>query len=169
VSLTAGLFLACCSLADSQTLEQTVAFILYNGEVELSNMTTNSDGSVEVPLQQTTLLLTTPPRTIKVNDRQNCEIEVVAKSLLGKPEDHVIYYFNRIIEFRDQPTQAGIYVWAISEGPAMTGGTDILGQPTTNSTNPILAVYSQNLDRVHGAIKYMYSKFCSFAKRKSAF
>lgn len=171
--------------AKSQTLEQTTAFIIEGGAVDLSQMTTNPDGSVDVP-QHTILgpFTLQPQMTVRAVNKEQCVIESKIVSAAGQPEKTLTFYFNRIVSVhRDSASTRTPFgnvtnIWAESEQPYVCfvgGGSSLQGQPLppsycpSNSDAALATVRKENIKTVLAAIDYLYGRYCKFARKKSAF
>jgi Sel1 repeat len=174
------------AVTSSPTLEQTAAYILWSGDVDLSQMTTNSDGSVNTPFHYIfgSPFTAIPAAVTKVIDRPNCIVEVVMQAVQGmQPEKHMYVYFNRVNGFRDEEVYAAplgsfTRIWALSESPVACtsgGGTGLTGELLPENYSCITdvplvgGIKPQNLERVHKALDYLYSQFCAYATKKSPF
>ena len=172
--------------SSSPTLEQTAAYIILSGDVDLSQMTTNSDGSVNTPFHNIfgSPFTVLPAAVTKVIDRPNCIVEVVMQAVQGmQPEKHMYFYFNRVSGFRDEEVYAArlgnfTRIWALSESPvfcASGGGTRLTGELIPENYSCITdaplvgGIKPQNVERVHKALDYLYSQFCVYATKKSPF
>ena len=175
------------STVKAQSLEQTVGFILSNGEIDPTNIAPNTNGSLTIP-QHTMFGLNILMPTITVNalDRPNCVVEIFGQAAGGQPAKYTRYYLNRITGFHEIEQSAStingilsvVHIWADSELAYMWfagGGVRADGHtPLPQELSPITdiafaAVESRNLARMHKAIDYLYSKHCSIATKKNAF
>jgi TonB family protein len=175
------------SIASSRpTLEQAAAYILWSGDVDLSQMTTNAEGSVNTPFHNLfgSPLATVPAGITKVIDRADCVVEMVMQAVQGmQPEKHVYVYFNRANGFRDEEVYApplGNFtkIWATSESPvacASGGGTRLTGELLTENYScltdvPLVGgIKPQNVERVHKALDYLYSRFWLTRQKRTHF
>ena len=174
------------TVTSSPTLEQTAAYIILSGDVDLSQMTTNSDGSVNTPFHNIfgSPFTVLPAAVTKVIDRPNCIVEVVMQAVQGmQPEKQMYFYFNRVSGFRDEEVYAArlgnfTRIWALSELPvfcASGGGTRLTGELIPENYSCITdaplvgGIKPQNVERVHKALDYLYSQFCVYATKRSPF
>jgi hypothetical protein len=183
--------------ASARSLEQTAAFILTGGDVEVSSMTVNADGSVTTPayalpeaIFQGVPLIMFPAARYAAIDRENCVVEGTSAGTApiyrSQPQKKIWTYFNKITGFNEQKVSVPmngslavrIKIFATSEEPyicASGGGIELGGRPlpqqrTCYFTDQALAgVRPEKLERVENAIHYLYSAYCKLATKKNPF
>ncbi|RXH05823.1 hypothetical protein [Bradyrhizobium vignae] len=174
-SLAACYFLV--TAAQAQTFEQTAAFIVLGGDVDLSRMKLNLDGSVSTP-QYTSGLNLTPSQTwTSISGEEGCVVQGFGPNLQTNQQIAVQVHFNHIVGWKSGESDAQrSVVWAVGEDPVFctqnlpNGSSAPAAVIHTNCANEFdIAGNNLNMDRVGKAIDYLFSKYCHQAARKNAF
>jgi len=174
-SLVACYFLL--TSAQAQTLEQTAAFIALGGDVDLSKMKLNFDGSVSTPSSMVGLNLTPSGTWTSIPSEEGCVVQAFMPNLQTHAQTAMQFHFNHIVDWKSGGGDAQrSVVWAVGEEPVlciqhMPGNSSA---PTTlintNCDDKYeIAGNNLNMDRVGKAIDYLFSKYCHQAVRKNAF
>lgn len=172
--------IACCVLlssAHAQTLEQTAAFIVLGGDVDLSKMKLNSDGSVSTPSVMVGLNLSPSARWTSIPSEEGCVVQTFMPNLQTGAQTAMQFHFNHIVGWKSGESDARrSVVWAVGEEPVVCiqhvpgSGSAPTALVNTNCVNKTdIAGNNENMDRVGKAIEYLFSKYCHQAVRKNAF
>jgi len=170
----------CCLLltvAQAQTLEQTAAFIALGGDVDLSKMTLNSDGSVSTPSVMVGLNLSPSATWTSIPSEEGCVVQAFMPNLQTNARTAMQYHFNHIVGWKSGQSDAQrSVIWAVGEEPVLciqhipSNGSAPTTLINTNCDNKYdIAGNNLNMDRVGKAIDYLFSKYCHQAVRKNAF
>jgi len=153
-----------CNAAFAQTLEETVSFILSGGRLDLSDIKR---------IDPDTVSASTPDgaQKLRVIDRDNCVLHDFDSPY---QKDGSQYNFDNIIlgETKTSTVQGTVLDGTLgSEVPVIQfqGEQDLHCYPGFCSKSFTIKLYPSNAERVVSAIKYLYSNFCTSAKRKGAF
>ena len=164
--IVAGMLLA-QTHALSQTLAQTAAYIIAGGFVELGDIKEIDQDTVGIPGYMMTFTFAMPPLTLKVVNRQKCE---VLTTDLATAKKEVIISFNKVIV---QDTTEELLVGNFSKfsliGEEFVACSFINGVQQTCVRNFPTVAKSESLPRIYNALKYLYSNFCTSARRMSPF
>jgi hypothetical protein len=157
-------FSSACNTAFAQTLEESVSFILSGGRIDLSDIKR---------IDPDTVSAMTPGggQKLKVVDRDHCifhDFDSIYQT------DGSQYNFNNIILSETKTTTvAGTMLDGTlgQEVPVIEfhGEDDLHCYPGLCSKSLVITLKPSSAERVTNAIKYVYSNFCTSAKRKSAF
>ena len=170
----------CCLLltvAQAQTLEQTAAFIVLGGDVDLSKMKLNSDGSVSTPSVMVGLNLSPSETWTSIPSEEGCVVQAFGPNLQTHAQTAMQFHFNHIVGWKsgERDAQRSV-VWAVGEEPVFCvqhipgNGSAPTTLINTNCVNKYdIAGNNLNMDRVGKAIDYLFSKYCHQAVRKNAF
>jgi hypothetical protein len=152
--------------AACQTFTQTAAYILNGGMVDLKDMKQIDEERVQVPswmFGATTLM----PAMVVSGNRATCE------AIMEIGDKRIQANFNNIIFKETRITTAGSnfgrsvsLFYLIGENPVAC--VEYKGNKSCQREWDTSA-YSDNLPRIHNALKYLVDNFCAGANRKSAF
>jgi hypothetical protein len=171
---------ACCVLltsAHAQTFEQTAAFITQGGDIDLSKMKLNSDGSVSTPSVMVGLNLSPSATWTSIPSEEGCVAQAFMPNLQTHAQTAMQFHFNHIVGWKSGESDAQrSVVWAVGEEPVVciqhipVNGSAPTTLINTNCANKYeIAGNNLNMERVGKAIEYLFSKYCHQAVRKNAF
>jgi hypothetical protein len=158
------------SCAFSQTLAQTAAYLLSGGYVDLGDIKEVDEDTVRVPgFVLTPMWWYVYPVTVKVTNTPQCEVLTVADGNETPLKEYTVYFNNVIVDEID--------VKAISPGlnKFWLKGEDYISCILYRDGNRTCVreydttVKTENLERIGKAVTYLYSNFCTTARRKRAF
>ena len=179
VLILATALLAFSSAALGQTLTQTAAFILNAGLVDLGDMKIIDADTIQIPGRIGTMLtLARTSQVWKTIDPRQCIIQETPA-----PDDpyeslspNVTYYLNNVVAEDTTIDDSGLHFKG-EDFLECSYSTD--GIPPTQGKPKNVKRCSRSIDitfqkmdaakKVVEATKYLYSKFCTSEKRKSAF
>jgi len=166
------------SVSYGQSREQTAAFIEGGGIVDVGQMKQIDDRSISVPAGRLIggMFRTTPATTLETVDKDNCIFQVTIPELPGQAAKY--YFGNVIVDEINIQRQATVnpavqqYFWLMK----LTGekevycGVNGLGTESGCRTYVGVVIWDEDaVRRVQKAIQYLYSTYCTAAKRKNAF
>jgi hypothetical protein len=164
----AGLLVSGSANTGAQTLEQTAAFIISGGFVDLKDLKAVAEDKVFIRGYFLAPTVMMPPLSLTVTDRKQCILQT--KSMYQTQTEFMDYYFSNAIlsETHDEPTDL----------PDMTKfylvGEDYVVCPRDGDSGSCLrsaglAAKTREIPTIYKAMKYIYSDFCKSARRKNAF
>lgn len=171
--LVVGGLLLSSSLGLCQTLEQTTAYIINGGFVDVSDMKQVEVGTVITPTYNLQMF-PIPQSSFQVMDERQCVILQNRQSGIF-PGAQLTWHFNNVIVSETSQQQVAEQLTKMhfnGELPvfcASSLGGAVASPPESCSRQSDFTVENKNLPRVYKAIEYLYSKFCSSAHRKNAF
>lgn len=161
----------------AQSFEQTAAFIALGGDVDLSKMTLNADGSVSTPPSAVGLAVTPPQTWTSIASEEGCVAQGFGPSLQTGEQVAVQIHFNHVVGWTSGQADAQRSVaWLVGEEPVFC----VQPVPNHNSAPTTLintncaekldvAMKNLNRERVGNALVHLFSKYCHQAVRKNAF
>jgi hypothetical protein len=158
------------SCALSQTLAQTAAYLLSGGFADLGDIKEVDQDTVRVPgYMLTPMWWYVFPLTLKVTNSRQCEVLSVVDGNETALKEYTVYFNTVIVDEID--------VKAVSPGlnKFWLKGEDyvaclLLRDEKRNCVREYdTSVKVENLERVGKAVTYLYSNFCTSARRKRAF
>jgi hypothetical protein len=162
LSATILLLSSTSNMVFAQTLEQSVSFILSGGSIELSDIK-------QIDADTVSASIFGGWQKLKIIDRNHCILRAF-DSTLDNNHGYLQYNFNNIVLNETKfTTQCCILDHEI---PVIEfhGEEDVLCNSMTGCFKSFhIMLNRSNVERVTNAIKYVFSNFCSSAKRKSAF
>jgi hypothetical protein len=175
--MIAGACLLLLTPARAQSLEQTAAYIVLGGDVDLSKMKSNPDGSVSTPSVMVGLNMMPPETWTSISSDEGCVVQAFGPNLQTHQQTAMQFHFNHIVGWKSgQGDAQRSVVWAVGEEPVFcvqpitASGSAPTTVFNTNCANQYdIAGSNLNMDRVGKAIEYLFSKFCHQAVRKNAF
>jgi hypothetical protein len=158
------------SCAFSQTFAQSAGYLLSGGLVDLGDIKSIDDDTVAVPGHMVTPTFFVPPMIFKITNKQQCEVSFQPQNPNTSPVKAIsTFYLNNVIvsETTDKQVPGGLrafsYFTLSGEEPIQCVG----GQSCSRTQS--IVVKTETVPRLYNAIKYIYSTFCTSARRKSAF
>ena len=149
--------LTCSSVATAQSLAETAAFIIEGGAVNLSDMKEKDDGTLSYKRLNI-------QATVQVIDKDHCVIQKTGTNEIIKSDVAVItYYFDNVIA--DESTIQGDTLHLVGADKVYCYKSATFNECQKTRDLSIATEPS----RITKAIKYIYSNFCTPAKRGSAF
>jgi hypothetical protein len=167
--ISALLLLTSNSCAFAQTLEQSAAYIISGGFVDVADIKAIDQDTVLVPAFWFLPTFLMPKITLKVANRKQCIL--MSEGVLPQQRNkHMDLYLNNVIlaETYDESSNLPIFrmFYLVGEEYVVcTRDGDQQGCQRILAT----AVKTVNLPRIYNAVKYLYSNFCVSATRKGAF
>ncbi len=157
------------SCAFSQTLAQTAAYLLSGGFADLGDIREVDPETVRVPGYMPTPMFYVYPVTLKVTNRDQCEVLSAPDGNETSLKEINVYFNNVIVDEIDVRTQLSGFsnFWLKGEEYVVCLLLTREGKRTCLREFDT-SVRTENLERVGKAVTYLYSNFCTSARRKRA-
>jgi hypothetical protein len=155
------------SYALGQTLAQTAAYMLSGGFVDLGDIKEIDQDTVRIPEHMVTMTFLMRPLIYKVINPKQCEVSATPDGYEAEMKE-IYFYLNNIIADEIDVKRFGSLSKVYFKGESNVacilskGGKNCIRQYDT-------AAKTDTLERQGNAVRYLYSKFCTSARRKSAF
>lgn len=155
--------------ASAQTVQQSVGFILSSGLLDPTEIRAVGDDRFSFATTMTGDAF--EAKTLQMSDQSQCVTRIDGINTLYNASAYKEYFFDNIIldEVKSTPSPSGQWVSLHFFGEKDVICETITGRNRTCSKSFALSFPPLTYDRMINAIKYVYSTFCTPAKRRSAF
>lgn len=153
-----------------QSLAQTAAYILSGGNVDLSDIKHSNNDTARVPGYVFAVTTLQPEMNYQVTNQAEC---IITANTPSSPQRTMTFYLNNVIlkETRSQEIVSN-HMFRLSKFH-LRGESHVVCFKDRGNQGCLRdfdsGTQTDNLPRIWNALNYLYSNFCTSAKRRSAF